>query len=66
MAEGMGFEPTVRVYPLHQFSKLAPSATRPPLRNMCLFGLSLRVLYGQLQMLRNYTLHLVELAYTLP
>ena len=32
LAEGMGFEPTVEVDPLQQFSKLPPSATRPPLR----------------------------------
>ena len=32
MAEEMRFELTVGVYPLQQFSKLPPSATRPPLR----------------------------------
>ncbi len=31
MAERVGFEPTVGVT-LRQFSKLLPSATRPPLR----------------------------------
>src|ERR1700741_2174660 len=31
MAEGVGFEPTVRV-PVHGISSAAPSAARPPLR----------------------------------
>ncbi len=32
LAEGMGFEPTVRLYTVQRFSKPPPSATRPPLR----------------------------------
>jgi hypothetical protein len=31
MAEGVGFEPTLR-FPVNTLSKRAPSATRPPLR----------------------------------
>src|ERR1700722_13745915 len=31
MAEGVGFEPTIR-FPVYTLSKRAPSATRPPLR----------------------------------
>ena len=31
VAEREGFEPSVRVLPLRQFSKLLPSAARPPL-----------------------------------
>ena len=32
VAEGEGFEPSVRVYPVQRFSKPPPSTTRPPLR----------------------------------
>ena len=32
VAEGEGFEPPVRVYPVQRFSKPPPSTTRPPLR----------------------------------
>ncbi len=32
MAEGVGFEPTIR-FPVYTLSKRAPSATRPPLRS---------------------------------
>lgn len=32
LAEGMGFEPTVRLKTVQRFSKPPPSATRPPLR----------------------------------
>ena len=32
MAEGEGFEPSIR-FPAYTLSKRAPSATRPPLRN---------------------------------
>ena len=32
MAEGVGFEPTLR-FPVNTLSKRAPSATRPPLQN---------------------------------
>jgi hypothetical protein len=35
MAEGVGFEPTVR-FPVHTLSKRAPSATRPSLHMRCL------------------------------
>src|SRR6185312_14311988 len=31
LAEGVGFEPTIR-FPVYTLSKRAPSATRPPLR----------------------------------
>jgi catechol 2,3-dioxygenase-like lactoylglutathione lyase family enzyme len=31
VAEGVGFEPTIR-FPVYTLSKRAPSATRPPLR----------------------------------
>src|ERR1700710_1564939 len=30
--ERAGFEPALQVYPVKQFSKLSPSATRPPLQ----------------------------------
>ncbi|GBL38961.1 hypothetical protein EMGBD2_02190 [Nitrospirota bacterium] len=33
VAEREGFEPSVRVLPLRQFSKLLPSAARPPLHS---------------------------------
>ena len=32
VAEGVGFEPTIR-FPVYTLSKRAPSATRPPLRS---------------------------------
>jgi hypothetical protein len=33
LAEGVGFEPTIR-FPVYTLSKRAPSATRPPLRSL--------------------------------
>jgi hypothetical protein len=34
MAEGEGFEPSIELDTLYRFSKPAPSAARPPLRDL--------------------------------